>query len=208
MSTAARSTNRPPTVLDPAAAVHLDRIARSTKAGVTIVCGFPASGKSTAARYLAEHVDAILIDKDTFAPGLEESVMAELTGNAHDRDSELYMRVVNPHIYTAFVNEALSVGHRVPVVVDAPFIGFVRAAAQQGVSLSDYIRSIATGPTPSVQTVWISADPNQIRARMTRRGAPRDAGKLADWEVYRSDVLESGLDAAAETVVDYVVRNT
>lgn len=208
MSTAAQSTNRPSSILESSAAFHLDRIARSTEAGVTIVCGFPASGKSTAARYLAEHTNAVLIDKDTFAPGLEESVMAELTGNAHDRDSEVYMRVVNPHVYTAFVNEALSVGHRVPVIVDAPFIGHIRAAAKQGRSLSDYIRSVATTPAPSVQTVWISADPNQIRERMARRGAPRDVGKLTNWEAYRSDVLESGLDAAAKTVVDHVVRNT
>ncbi|MEV6336662.1 hypothetical protein AB0M12_18325 [Nocardia vinacea] len=119
-----------------------------------------------------------------------------------------YMRVVNPHVYTAFVNEALSVGHRVPVIVDAPFIGHIREAAKQGRSLSDYIRSTATTPAPSVQTVWISADPNQIRERMARRGAPRDVGKLANWEAYRSDVLESGIDAAAKTVVDHVVRNT
>jgi hypothetical protein len=118
------------------------------------------------------------------------------------------MREINPHIYTAFVNEALSVGRRVPVIVDAPFIGHIRAAAQQRLSLSDHIRSAVAGPTPSVQTVWISADSNQIRERMARRGAPRDAAKLADWDVYRSDVLESGLDTAAKTVVDYIVRNT
>lgn len=63
-----------------------------------VICGFPASGKSTAAKYLAAVIDAVIIDKDSFAPDLEESVMTELTGNPHDKDSATYMRVVNPHI--------------------------------------------------------------------------------------------------------------
>ncbi|WP_433629082.1 AAA family ATPase [Nocardia sp. CA-120079] len=207
MSTAERSANRRPTASELALTSDLDRIAASAKEGVTFICGFPASGKSTAARYLAQRTDAIILDKDTFAPDLEESVMAELSGNPHDRDSDVYMRVVNPHIYTALVTEALSVGQRTPVVVDAPFIGHVRAAARQKLSLAEYFKSIAPVSPPPVRTVWISADPDLIRERMARRGAPRDACKLADWYTYRAEVLDSGIEASAEAVVDYVVRN-
>ncbi|WP_131816832.1 AAA family ATPase [Nocardia salmonicida] len=64
---------------------------------MTVLCGFPATGKTTAARLLADLVDLVVLDKDTFAPRLEESVMAELTGNPHD----LYRRVVSPPLRRA-----------------------------------------------------------------------------------------------------------
>ncbi|QVI22923.1 AAA family ATPase [Nocardia tengchongensis] len=185
----------------------LDQLAERAQSGVTVVCGFPASGKSTAARHLAVITDAVIIDKDTFAPDLEESVMTELTGNPHDRDSAAYMRVVNPHIYSAFMHQAFAVANRVPVIVDAPFIGYIQAAADQGISLSEYLRARAAIPVPHLRTIWISARPNQIRDRMSDRGAERDAGKLADWPTYRANVLESGIHDAARTVVDYVVQN-
>ncbi|MFE3028456.1 AAA family ATPase [Nocardia tengchongensis] len=174
---------------------------------MTVVCGFPASGKSTAARYLADITDAVIIDKDTFAPDLEESVMAELTGNPFDRDSATYMRVVNPHIYSAFIHQAFAVASRVPVIVDAPFIGHVQAAAGRRLSLSDHICSRVSMTPPPIRTVWISSHPNQIRERMSDRAAERDAGKLADWQTYRANILDSDIEDSARTVVDYVVQN-
>lgn len=185
----------------------LDQLAEHARAGVTVICGFPASGKSTAARYLAGITDAVIIDKDAFAPDLEESVMAELTGNPFDKDSTTYMRVVNPHIYSAFIHQAFAVASRVPVIVDAPFIGHVQAAAGRRLSLSDHICSTVSMTPPPIRTVWISAHPNQIRDRMSDRGAERDSGKLADWQTYRTNVLDSGIDDEAQAVVDYVVRN-
>jgi predicted kinase len=209
MSAAGRTTNQEPRVAaQPAMTRRLDQISANIGTGVTIVCGFPASGKSTAARYLAHRVDAVVIDKDAFAPDLEEAVMAELTGDPHDRDSDTYRRVVHPHIYKSFIHQALLVGHRIPVIVDAPFIRDICHLARQGVSLADYIRATAIASAPQIHTIWISADPNQIRERMTRRNTARDAGKLADWDSYRSNVLDSDAKAVAHAVVtDYVVIN-
>ncbi|MFE3799297.1 AAA family ATPase [Nocardia tengchongensis] len=185
----------------------LDQLAEHAQAGVTVVCGFPASGKSTAARYLADIAHAVIIDKDAFAPDLEESVMAELTGDPFDRDSATYMRVVNPQIYSAFIHQAFTVAGQVPVIVDAPFIGHIQAAAGRGLSLSDHICSRVSMTPPPIRTVWISAHPNQIRERMSERAAARDAGKLADWPTYRTNVLDSGIEDSARAVVDYVVGN-
>lgn len=207
MNPTARSAVRSlPAEVRPPMADALDQIAEGSCAGVTVICGFPASGKSTAAKYLAAVIDAVIIDKDSFAPDLEESVMTELTGNPHDKDSATYMRVVNPHIYAAFVRQALMIGHRVPVVVDAPFLGHVQTAAARGIS-SRQIISSASISAPPVRTVWVSTHPNQIRERMTHRGAHRDSGKLSGWDDYRANVLESGIEDAARTMVDYVVRN-
>lgn len=208
MSTSRQPANPEPLVAAQLAmARRLDQISVNIGAGVTVVCGFPASGKSTAARYLADLVDAVVVDKDAFAPDLEEAVMAELTGDPHDRDSDVYARVVNPHIYSSFIQQALLVGHRIPVIVDAPFIGRICDAARQRISLADSIRATAIVPAPRIQTIWISADPNQIRERMTRRNTARDAGKLSDWDTYRSRVLDSNIKTLAHKVTDYVVVN-
>lgn len=208
MSAAGRATNQEPLVAAQRAMTQqLDQISVNIAEGVTIVCGFPASGKSTAARYLADLVNAVVVDKDAFAPDLEEAVMAELTGDPHDRDSDIYARVVNPHIYSSLIRQALLVGHHIPVIVDAPFIGYICESARQRISLADYIRVTATVSAPEIHTIWISADPSQIRERMTHRNFARDAGKLSDWDSYRSNVLDSNAKDLAHTVTDYVVIN-
>ncbi|MEV0538226.1 AAA family ATPase [Nocardia salmonicida] len=92
----------------------LRELATLARSGVTIICGFPAAGKTTATRFLAGLVDAVVLDKDTFAPQLEESVMSELNGNPFDRDSDIYRRVVSPNIYAALLNHAVRIGARCP----------------------------------------------------------------------------------------------
>ncbi|MFE3195887.1 AAA family ATPase [Nocardia sp. NPDC059240] len=175
--------------------------------GVTVICGFPASGKTTATTYLAGLLDAVVFDKDHFAPQLEESVMAELTGDRHDRDSDIYARVVAPHLYQALVRTAVTVAERCPVLIDAPFLGYIRAATTSRISLADHIRAVAGAPATAVRTIWLASDPDRIRQRMQARAAERDRSKLADWPAYRDGVLTSGLDRLARTVVDQVVPN-
>jgi predicted kinase len=107
----------------------LDAEVERFSSGMLVIWGFPASGKSTAARYLASRRKATLLDKDSFAPALENAVMHELTGNPHDRDSAMYRRVVGPNIYDALTRTALRVAHHGPVVVDGPFLEYIRVAA-------------------------------------------------------------------------------
>ncbi|MBC7299483.1 AAA family ATPase [Nocardia salmonicida] len=185
----------------------LRQLATVATSGVTIICGFPASGKSTATRFLADLVDPVVLDKDTFAPRLEESVMSELNGSPFDRDSDLYRRVVAPHVYSALLSHAVRVGARCPVLVDAPFLGHVRAAADSGVLLSDYIRSVTETTDVEIRTAWVNTDTARIRERMVERGADRDQPKLTAWDDYRTAVLDSGLAQQGPAVVDHVVAN-
>ncbi|MFD4442336.1 AAA family ATPase [Nocardia sp. NPDC058519] len=196
----------PPLPFSPTAHQALRDLAVHSGTGVTILCGFPAAGKTTATRLLADLVDPVVLDKDTFAPRLEESVMAELTCNPHDRDSDLYRRVVSPHLYTALVGQAVTIARRCPVLVDAPFLGYITAASEQSQRLSDYIRTIAGGET-AIRTVWVGTDTTRIRERMALRGAERDQPKLDDWETYRSGVLDSGLARTGPAVADYLTTN-
>ncbi|WP_406276879.1 ATP-binding protein [Nocardia sp. NBC_00881] len=108
--------------------------------GAIALCGFPASGKSTAAAYLASSVGATVLDKDTLAPGLEQAVMLELTGDPHDRDSQTYRRLIAPHIYDGLLRTGLTVAARHPVVLDAPFLEVIRQAAGAGISLAERMR--------------------------------------------------------------------
>ncbi|MFE6925911.1 hypothetical protein ACFVAV_33210 [Nocardia sp. NPDC057663] len=91
-------------------------------------------------------------------------------------------------------------------MVDAPFLGYISAAGEQGQRLSEYIRTIAGGDT-TIRTVWVGTDTTQLRERMAHRGAERDQPKLADWETYRTSVLDSGLARTGPRVVDYLVTN-
>ncbi len=166
----------------------------------------PAAGKTTAARLLAELVDPVVLDKDTFASRLEESVMAELTGNPHDRDRDLYRRVVSPHLYAALVEQAVTIARRCPVVADAPFLGYIAAASEQGQRLSRLHPTI-TGGEIAIRTVWVDTDTTRLRERMAHRGAERDQPKLADRETYRTGVLDSELAHNGTRVVDYLVSS-
>ncbi|MEV0688351.1 AAA family ATPase [Nocardia sp. NPDC050378] len=196
----------PPLPFSPTAHLALRELATRAGTGVTVVCGFPAAGKTTATRLLAELIDPVVLDKDTFAPQLEESVMTELTGHPHDRDSDLYRRVVAPHLYAALVQQAVTIARRCPVVVDAPFLGYINTAGEQGQRLSDYIRTI-TGGDVAIRTVWVGTDTTRIRERMAHRSAERDRPKLAEWETYRSSVLDSGLAHTGPAVTDHLVVN-
>ncbi|MGH3427146.1 MAG: AAA family ATPase [Terriglobales bacterium] len=194
------------TPLSTTALEALDHIVQDVTTGVIMLCGFPASGKSTGASHLAATLGALVLDKDGFAPALEESIMAELTGNPHDRDSSVYRRVVGPYIYEALIRNALTIGQRQPVVLDAPFLEYVKAAAERGIPLSSYIQTKTNDPV-SVTTIWFSSEPEEIRRRMVRRAAARDIPKLSDWPTYRSVVLESEISRDAKATVDTFVFN-
>ncbi|WP_406281221.1 ATP-binding protein [Nocardia sp. NBC_00881] len=71
--------------------------------GALVICGFPASGKSSAAQFLASRTGGVVLDKDQLAPVLEESVMRRLTGDPFDRDSDIYRELVAPGIYDSLI---------------------------------------------------------------------------------------------------------
>ena len=196
------------TTLDVAAQAALRECAQLLDgAGAIVCCGFPASGKSAAARFIASLTDAVVLDKDHYAHDLEVSVMSVLT-QPFDRDSEVYKSVVSPHIYTGLVRTGLTVALKYPVVLDAPFLGAIQQAADHGTSLNEHLHTIASPAVPvPMTTVWLDSSEADIRARMHARGLERDASKLADWDSYRKSVLDSGLRETAHSAVDIVITN-
>ncbi|WP_328411994.1 AAA family ATPase [Nocardia sp. NBC_00403] len=196
-------------VLPEAVTAALDDVATTLNGrGVVVICGFPGSGKSTAATYLAARVRAIVLDKDSFAPRLEQDVMRALGSDPFDRDSEVYRSVVSPGVYDGLIRMGLGIGSRHPVVLDAPFLSVIREAAVAGLRLGQHLRERTRTPNSRVvQTIWLDSTATQVKERMIDRGAERDAPKLADWDAYRSTVLDSGLREIAHAVVDVVIGN-
>jgi hypothetical protein len=134
--------------------------------------------------------------------------MRALGGDPYERDSDVYRSLVSPGIYDGLVRTGLGIAVRHPVVFDAPFLSVIRRAANTGVSLAQHLRMKASAPDSlAVQTVWIDSSAAQIRERMIARGAERDAPKLADWDTYRSKVLDSDLREIAHAVADVVISN-
>ncbi|WP_435592404.1 AAA family ATPase [Nocardia sp. bgisy118] len=174
--------------------------------GLVLLCGFPASGKSTAAAYLRALCGAVVLDKDRFVPLLEEQVMEQLTGDRNDRDSDTYRTLISPGLYEGLIRTGLTAAAAAPVVLDAPFLSTIRNAHAAGRTLSEYVRGYpeAARSMPIV-TVWLDTPADRIRARMIARGADRDAPKLAEWEAYRSAVLESGTREKACRACDVVI---
>ncbi|WP_051158442.1 AAA family ATPase [Nocardia carnea] len=176
--------------------------------GAVVVTGFPSSGKSTAARVLAEHTGAVVLDKDRFAPMLENSVMQRLTGDESDRDSAMYHKVVAPGIYAGLVDAGLHVAQHHPVVLDAPFLSTLRAAAAAGTALGEFLRDHAEADKDlPIVTVWIDCPAEQIRHRMIARGLDRDRLKLTDWAGYQAGVLDSGVRELAHTLCDHIIES-
>ncbi|MFD0359925.1 AAA family ATPase [Nocardia sp. GCM10030253] len=196
-------------VLPEAVTAALDDVAATLNGrGVVVVCGFPGSGKSTAATYLAAQVQAIVLDKDSFAPRLEQDVMRALGGDPFDRDSEVYRSVVSPGVYDGLIRMGLGIGICHPVVLDAPFLSVIREAAVAGLRLGQHLRGRTRTPDSLVvHTIWLDSPAGRVKERMIDRGAERDAPKLADWDAYRSAVLDSGLREIAHDVVDVVISN-
>ncbi|MGW4095041.1 hypothetical protein [Nocardia sp. NPDC004750] len=178
----------------------------TSEAGTAILCGVPVAGKTTATQLLAELRNPVVLDEDTFAPQLEESVMSELNGNPHDRDSDL-PPCRGP---TSLRRPGPSDGHEreaVPGRGGRPVPGYVETAAQRGMPLADYIRTITQVPEAQIRTVWVDTDTAQIRDRMLQRGAERDLPELSDWNTYRTTVLDSDLARTGPSVVDHVVTH-
>jgi hypothetical protein len=64
-----------------------------------------------------------------------------------------------------------------PVLLDAPFTGAIRDPQAWTAWVGDL------GGDP-VRLVWVRSDPATLRRRIERRGDPKDAGKLAAFEVF------------------------
>jgi predicted kinase len=139
-----------------------------------VVCGPPASGKSTVGAELARALGAALLDQDTVTGPLT-AVVARLLGS-DDLDGPALAEATRLPRYetlTAAAEDSLRCG--VPVVLVAPYTTERRDPAAWRF-LAD--RLAAAGGDPVL--VWLRLPADELLRRMRDRAAPRDRPKLTD----------------------------
>nr|WP_283251198.1 AAA family ATPase [Rhabdothermincola salaria] len=175
-----------------------------------MVGGYAGSGKTELAKVLASRTRWALIDKDTLTRPLVEEHAALLCGDPDDRQTDIYLEKIRPLEYRILldtVNEVLDLG--ASLVVTAPFLRELRDP-----DFYDWMDDRRELDGISVHLVWVHADLDTMRRRLTHRGAGRDRWKLANWDAYRAaidlsfrpegphDVFDNSLDGEG-TIVDH-----
>jgi mannose-6-phosphate isomerase len=139
-----------------------------------VVCGPPASGKSTLGRALAARLGAALLDQDVLTSPLT-AVVASLLG-ADDLDSPALAGATRAARYETLIAGAqdnLSIGR--PVVLVAPF-----TSERQDPAAWEQLVQRLQRAGGNVTLIWLRVDGAPLTARMLARSADRDEAKLAD----------------------------
>lgn len=143
-----------------------------------LIGGYAGSGKSELGRILTRLTGWMIIDKDTITRPVVECALEALGQPGHDRDSETYLSVIRPREYealmaTAHENTECGAG----AIVTAPFVAEFADPAWL-----DRERSRFAEDDVPMTVVWVSCDAESMHTYIRRRGAARDAAKLADWD--------------------------
>jgi len=149
---------------------------------VLLVCGAPASGKSTLGRAVAARLGAALLDIDTLTGPLT-AVVSALVG-VDDFDSPVLAQRTRGPRYLTLQQVALDnvlVGQSVVLV--APFT----AERRQPAALDAFAQPLAAaGGRPRL--VWLHLPGAELIERMRSRAAQRDRIKLADDGAYLAGI--------------------
>lgn len=151
---------------------------------LVLVAGYAGSGKTELAKLIAAETRWALLDKDTLTRPLVEAHASLLCGDPDDRQTATYMERIRPLEYQILmntVNEVLDRG--TSVVATAPLIRELRDP-----NFCDDLADWADIDRVTVRVVWVHADLDTMRRRLTDRGAGRDRWKLSHWDDYTGTV--------------------
>jgi predicted kinase len=147
---------------------------------VFMIGGYAGSGKTKLGRILARTTGWPIIDKDTTTRPIVETALEARGLPPHDRESETYLSIIRPNEYDALMATALeNVACGVSAVITAPFLQEFADPAWLDRATDEFASHGAT-----TTLVWVRCDGPTMRTQLRRRGAARDAAKLAAWDEY------------------------
>lgn len=154
---------------------------------MTLVGGYAGSGKTEASKLLALKQRRPLLDKDTVTRPLLEVLMANLSGDPHDRESATYLNKIRQLEYQCLMDTVWEiVEHGQSPIVTAPFLReLTRRTWLENVAIKCELFDV------KLDIIWVTSDLLTMRDRLLRRGAGRDRWKLTNWGEY-----ENGIDLA------------
>jgi predicted kinase len=165
---------------------------------VLLIGGYAGSGKTELGRMLARETGWPILDKDTLTRPVVEAALEILGQPPNDRESETYIERVRPREYEALMaasDENVQCGNS--VIVTAPFLREFADVAWINRALAGNREMNAT-----TSLVWVYCDEDSMHTYVRRRGAARDAAKLADWPAYLRTIDTTFRPAAAHLVMD------
>lgn len=171
---------------------------------VVVVGGYPGSGKTEYGRILARLTGWPMLDKDSTTRPVVEAALERLGESPHDREGQIYLEVVRPAEYEALREVTLeNVACGNSVVMTAPFIRELRDPAwcQRTMAELDALGAVA-------HAVWVRCDLESMRTYISRRGAARDATKLANWTEYVAGLDLDYTPAMPHTMVHNSLAST
>jgi predicted kinase len=161
---------------------------RVTAPAAVLIGGAPGTGKSTLATALAPRLGAAVLDLDV-ATGPLTTVVSDLIGAGDLSDPRIAALTRGPRYDTLYALAAHQLSLGLPVVLAAPFTAERSAAGWATVAQR-------LAPHAGARTlVWLHLPPADVVARLRRRGAARDGGKVRD-----PDTFIAALDGAPPAV--------
>lgn len=144
------------------------------KTTLHVVCGLPASGKTTFGLELAKQEQAAFLDSDTATDLMIQAAHAAAGYDPHDRDSPRYKETYRTPVYeTLFALAGENLRH-ISVVIAGPFTAEVQDSKEWRRCLE------ARFPAVKVCIHHLVITEKERLERMKKRGAHRDVSKLAD----------------------------